>query len=480
MKKIVKCILRICVKHNLFEVVVMLFLFLIILITKYLKEEVNEVFDWTMFSASLIAIGLGYFSGALKKIFMNSVEDSIKLTNDYEELTEIYEKQDMLIYKGVTFPIEEVSKLYYVNKNKEIIYKNIFIKDCKNSIYEIDTLITNHYFEIMQAHKTSNVYNNLNIRVNSWSEKEDVFCIETGRTHYYNSLVTNRAMDYEIRNGISIRDIYESGPYLTRLEESKLSNHLGCNGFVISKDNKIVFVERGKSVSIGKRTFGNSIGASLKIKYALNEQGILDYAGLLNGICREVKDELKIGDVCEKQANKIFELLENSNENKQEKIVNQLKMLISKGEDFKKNVKPFGIRDIKLISAYRDFLEGGKPQLCFVVRTKWSSDDITEAFNYCNDLSKIIDCIKGKKNITDRIIEKTISKKSIKEEQMKIDGDKLKWITIDELLSENIKIYPDKLVINEGKKEDELKMVPSSSACVVMLIEWLKQFRLQK
>ena len=67
------------------------------------------------------------------------------------------------------------------------------------------------------------------------------------------------------------RDVYEYGPFLPKLRDEVLSNHLGFNGFVESKDGYIPFIKRNRAVSIGKSTYGNSIGASLKTKYALDE-----------------------------------------------------------------------------------------------------------------------------------------------------------------------------------------------------------------
>lgn len=74
-------------------------------------------------------------------------------------------------------------------------------------------------------------------------------------------------MDYELEKGISIRELLECGPIVHPLKYSLLSNHLGVNGFVESSDGKIMFVYRKNNVSIGKRTYSNSIGASIKTKY---------------------------------------------------------------------------------------------------------------------------------------------------------------------------------------------------------------------
>lgn len=61
-----------------------------------------------------------------------------------------------------------------------------------------------------------------------------------------------------------------------------------------SSDGYIVFVKRENNLSIGKRTYGDSIGASLKTKYVLNEYGGFEQDGLKKAILKEIKNELKI------------------------------------------------------------------------------------------------------------------------------------------------------------------------------------------
>lgn len=68
------------------------------------------------------------------------------------------------------------------------------------------------------------------------------------------------------------------------MKESPFSNHLGFNGIVRTADNKIIFVKRSDKVSIGKGTLGNSIGASLKTEYALDNNGEFTQEGLIQAI----------------------------------------------------------------------------------------------------------------------------------------------------------------------------------------------------
>lgn len=273
-------------------------------------------------------------------------------------------------------------------------------------MYQLPEIIQYEFGHIFKAHASSKIYNQMNIRVRDWEEKDGNFIIKTNRTTYYNSLVTNRAMDYKWKDGITNRDLFGYGPFISNLSDSEMSNHIGFNGFIISNDDKIPLIKRNSKVSIAKGTYAPSIAASLKVKYALNENREFDLNGLYNGIVKEIEDELKIKE----SELESFELERN------------------------------------IIAAYRDMLEGGKPQLLIYVRTTKTSDEIIKDF--INDKNK------DKKHKTN---------KGNIEMQMLEDGTKFEWIHKKRL---------KELAISSGyiiHKGEKFKMVPSSSASILML-----------
>ncbi len=191
----------------------------------------------------------------------------------------------------------------------------------------------------MKAHKHSTLYNRLNIRIDNIVIQNGITYITYSQTYYFDSMITNRVMDYRLENGKTIRDIYEPGPFLRPLSESKLSNHLGFNGFIELSDHKIIFVVRDKDLSIGKRTLACSISASVKTEYALNEDMLFTLEGLNKAIIGEIKDELNID--------------------------------IAENEDLTKSI--FGF--------YQDVLEGGKPHFIFYYKlNNLSSTDFLSQF----------------------------------------------------------------------------------------------------
>ena len=136
-------------------------------------------------------------------------------------------------------------------------------------------------------------------------------------------------MDFPLKNGLSVRDLLELGPFLNDLSASELSNHIGYNGFIISKDGYIPFVKRKNNLSIGKNKFGASINASLKSVKALDPSTkIFTIEGFVNAILFEIGSELKLST----DALESFSIQKN------------------------------------LIAAYRDLVEGGKPQILFYLK----------------------------------------------------------------------------------------------------------------
>ena len=379
--------------------------------------NVDKLFDLTLFSTILIEAMIVGIVSMLHTKLLNHTEDPQKLTNDYSKLVKRYASEDRFVWKRN----QDGVAIIPVILEQWIFDKKLAIDDHPNSRYTLPSEIIVYYHDLFSAHLTSKIYNNTNIRVDNWyfNSKENRFTIESGRTTYYSSLVTNRAIDFPIRQGISVRELLECGPFVHPLQFSTLSNHLGFNGFVVSKD-EVMFVFRKKNVSIGKRTWGDSIGASLKTKYALDRDYNFTLDGLQKGIELEIVDELGIS----------FESLTLPDPKYHEGALGP----------------------IRLLAAYRDMLEGGKPQLLFYTRTKMTKDQINTIF-------------KGL-----AINHQTTHKKYDRvenETEMETDGDILYWINLDDLKRATVK--SDRIVCDGIT----LAMVPSASACVAMFIMYL-------
>ena len=146
-------------------------------------------------------------------------------------------------------------------------------------------------------------------------------------------------MDFELQKNLTVRQVLEYGPYLSPLPESKLSNHLGFNAFVRTKDNYIPLILRKSDLTDGKKTYGLSVQASVKTKYILDDkQELKTQEQLFNCMKKEIKDELGVPE---------------------EEICNS--------EQY-------------VYAAYRDIREGGKPQLFAFFNLSISKEQFEKTF----------------------------------------------------------------------------------------------------
>lgn len=307
----------------------------------------------------------------LSSLIIGKTEDAMKLSEDYTALVKKYSKeQDKMVHSGRTLiPAVVLSKRTLKDPPFEIDISH----DNYKKKYELPEQIADNSDKLFEAHDHSVIYNNMNIRLDDL-QCDDKFKIKLvySKTTYFDSMLTNRAMDYPFTGSRTPREVYEPGPFLHSLSESKMSNHLGFNGFVELKDKSIIFVYRGNKVSIGKGTWSTSVAASLKVRYALNEQQQLTTQGLSDAIRNEIKNELKID--------------------------------IPEQEDLSGSI----------IAFYRDMVEGGKPQFLFYYKT--------DVFDNRNDFEKNFH----------RIMDKSDAKKKNRKEQ-NVDGTKFHFITIEQL-----------------------------------------------
>src|SRR5690625_1662680 len=128
----------------------------------------------------------------------------------------------------VTFPI--------IVEGADLENVEFIIFDEKDEQYELPALIKQQYNHIIGAHNTSQIYNQLNVRVDSWALSKGKLFMNTSRVTYFDALVTNRAMDFKWENGTTTREHFNYGPFIEHIGDSQLANILGLFGFVMSKD----------------------------------------------------------------------------------------------------------------------------------------------------------------------------------------------------------------------------------------------------
>lgn len=257
-KKIKKLIYKFIQCDGITAIIAAIVILCVFIKTCLSEGQQIEIIDWTIFTTIIVALLLNGLSGILKKILTNRLEDSTKLTDDYEKLATRY-KCEMISYDNSNASQRNLKKLKKIKRNGEMIihipvicvcklkYCTIKIQDSRER-YKLPEIAQNHFDELFSAHSTSLIYNQLMIRIDDWNCENNIFTMKTSRTTYFDSLVTNRAMDYQYKNGLSMRELLEFPPFLHSLKESELSNHIGFNGFVESSDGFIMFVKRASCI----------------------------------------------------------------------------------------------------------------------------------------------------------------------------------------------------------------------------------------
>ena len=129
------------------------------------------------------------------------------------------------------------------------------VNDSPKKFFELDNFLKANFTSIMQAHRGSTLQNPTMVRLDDMRLAGDgAVELYTSRTSFYNDLVTNRAMDYEFAEGLTVRKIFEGGNFLSPLGESRMSNHIGIIAHVFHGDRAILAC-RGGNATISKNKF---------------------------------------------------------------------------------------------------------------------------------------------------------------------------------------------------------------------------------
>lgn len=320
-------------------------LIILIIIINSIRDKtfsLSSLVDLKLLSSIILLFFSDWIANSVNRIIQNKYEDFVKLTNDYHLLVDKYKFSNLVVFRpdvySLKLPYEIVMEVNSDNK--------VEIHDNKQKYYELPKQICNISDYIFDVHKGSVVYNNINIRLDDFKCHNNIIELYTSRTHYYDSLITNRACDLELKDGRSIREIFEPGPYIKPFNITKMSNHIGFNGIVRTSDGYIPLIMRSRDVSIAKGVLATSLSASLKSKYAIDKQTHeFTLFGLASAIRNEIFDEIGI-DLSSVSDDEII-----------------------------KSIRYF----------YRDLVECGKPQFYVYLNLPYSKDDIKVNFYKANN-----------------------------------------------------------------------------------------------
>lgn len=273
----------------------------------------------------------------LEKYINRRIEEMIKLNSNYQDHIKKYNKESMYTIDEKKYPLIELA-----SDIKDVVPTFI---DTYN--YQLDPVIVHYMSELMSAHKTSKFKNKRIYRVDKLEIKNGIIYPTLSLSDMYKTLLTNRVMDFEIHNHITVREVFEPGPKLNSFENSKLCNGLGFNFIIKTLDGYYALVKKTGKNPTSKFKYST---CSSTLQPHFNEEDT-DYLGLLKQLSYNA-------------------LITNFNYPKPKN-----------DKEAKDIYKIILDEDIHYLGLVRNLIEGGKPELCYVLDLHISSKELLEQFN---------------------------------------------------------------------------------------------------
>lgn len=227
------------------------------------------------------------------KIVVGLLEDLLKINYDTQQLLRTYHGNQN--YRKQLHSGNTVVEFAYADVLTNEGYR-FSVVDAPHKYFELDEFIQGSYAQIFSAHSNSAKRNFDTIRLDRFDSESKTFYLS--RSTYFNHLVTNRAVDFRLFEDVSLRTVFEYGPQLSPLEDSKMSNHIGINALVFLSDGRLLIPRRETSATISKNKITSSIAIMLGFpeEFKGNPRGATistDY--LLRGnIFKNLSDRVKL------------------------------------------------------------------------------------------------------------------------------------------------------------------------------------------
>ena len=270
-----------------------------------------------------------------------SREDQRKAIRDYDSLASFYDEK-LYGNKYILFPNNKKIKFFYDELYVHYPNKTLKIVDNPKKRFNLPNVILPYYADLMQAHKASFTKNALTIRLDNLEPTEQGATIYTSRTTYFDHLVLNRAIDYPVKEVLSVRRLFEYNDRLTPLKKSQLANQIGVNAIILFNDGYTIFPRRSFTATVAK----NKITSSLAIRLnSIDPFSTLDERKIKKDFLHQMKCRLHFPD----------------------------SYLVDEDHI-----------EVILLGIGRDLVEGGKPQFYYVIHMHHiSSDDYTKNLQNC-------------------------------------------------------------------------------------------------
>lgn len=213
-----------------------------------------------------------------------------------------------------------------------------------DELYQLPDFVMSNARNLLAAHKNSKRTNNSTVRLKDVDYRDGKLELATQRSMYFHMLITNRCMDYQFDDGLTIRTVYEYNNTISPLDQSVLGNQIGINGLILSRDGYVLIEKRDHTKITWKNKFAQSISLAMKV----------------NDL--KLKDTTIASDP--QTAETIFK-----------RIIEKTVM-----DNFgltPKDYETFTVQE-NFLGFARDLLEGGKPNLYFYIVTKYDAAQLAQ------------------------------------------------------------------------------------------------------
>lgn len=342
-------------RHKPWIATVIVLLFVTLLVAGIVLSA-DALFDlFTNLFASFLGFALGLILIVITPWFRHRHEDERKVMYDNKVMKRYYLDNHLLklrLPSSSDTDADVYADVLFLNDGKS----SLQVEDHPEQQFKATMFIRSQYFDLMTAHAGSTFINQPTVRLDDCQTRDGVTTLYTSRSNYYFHLLTNRAIDYHLRNTVSLRDIYEYGPRLTPLSESRMSNHIGVNALVFLKADKqastypyILLPKRGKNATVVKN--GITAGVAIRIKMDTFEHGYSDHL---------TTTYLTSGDAV------------------REKLIDSLLIDAKKWREKENKDGRSPVDDIRFLGLARDIYEGGKPTLFYSVMLNLTPEEFDQ------------------------------------------------------------------------------------------------------
>ena len=306
---------------------------------------------WEELAVNLLATVIGLFTAYLLYrvifLFAHRNEDKNKVSYANADMWKQYNTHYLhwfKLHKDALFAV------YCEELLRAGTFTELQIDDYPDEFFELDPFIKSNFFELIEAHAMSDTTRSVTVRLKEvvHPKGNNLAVIRTMRSTYLSHLLTNRALDYELKPEMTIRSLFENSDTLIPPQRSRMSNHFGINALVFLKDEKegnekwLLLPHRGPRATVAKNKVTASIATRLKMETQPGK-----YAGKLQP--KYVQKDC------------IFDSIADAIQIPEKWVINNHNKI-----------------NIQFLGLSRDIYEGGKPTLFYTVHLDMNLDGYTK------------------------------------------------------------------------------------------------------